>query len=154
MKFEREFYSRKLISNLNYQRKKKNLEINPNIIFSNEIGKYKNKINRIYSKCVKAKINTKHTLYSRQLSQYNLQYKKLNEKNLKEENEKYLKRVFSYEKSFISTNRTSKKIIILPSIEAKCSTTKKDFSDFYDKNFNISSPKIKFLNSKKAEKRD
>ena len=92
-------------------------------------------------------------MYSRQLSQYDLQYKKLNEKNLKEENEKYLKRVFSYEKSFIPTNRTSKKIIILPSIEAKCSTTKKDFSDFYHKNFSISSPKIKFLNSKKAEKR-
>ena len=147
MKTKQAFYSTNL-SNIAFQRKRVNLKINTNIIFAKEKDKYKSKINSIYSKVAKPKINTAHTFYSKLLSQSNLKYKKLNQKKLKEENEKYLKRIFSHEKLYASTNRTPKKII-LPSIIKKCSSTKKEDANDIKKIF-INKPMIKLVNSKKV----
>ena len=125
MKLKQLLYSRTL--SLKSRKAKEKLGLNQDALFSNEMRKTDIKIFQIISSQIKPKINKKFTYYSKQLSQSRSKVNKLKSKYLKEENKKYLKRIFSYERVAPDYNIFPKTMNIeLPVIEIK-NKSKKDF---------------------------
>ena len=152
MKLNQSIYSSR-ITKIALLKKKGNLKLNKCNSYIQEMNLLNKKINEIYLKSVMPEINKKHDYYSRQMSQSNMQVKRLYQKKLKEENEKYLKRIFSHENPIIYPKNIKKKIE-LPSISNNYSKPKKEIINNENKNFLINKPKIKFISNAKNEKKN